>query len=64
GEALEVAEEAAGLYRALVEASPEAYTPDLAASLSNLAIGLSDVGRSGEALEVAQEATGLRRALV
>ena len=63
GEALEVAQEAVGLYRELVEVSPAAYTPDLAASLNNLAGFLSGVGRSGEALEVAQEAVDLRREL-
>ena len=64
GEAVEAAEEAAGLYWALVEASPEAYTPDLAMSLNNLAKILSGLGRWGEALEAAEEAVGLRRALV
>ncbi|WP_143224277.1 tetratricopeptide repeat protein, partial [Actinomyces oris] len=64
GEALEAAEEAAGLFRALVEASPEAYTPDLAMSLNNLANRLLGVGRRGEALEVAEEAEGLYRVLV
>ena len=63
GEALEVAQEAVGLYRELVEVSPAAYTPDLAASLNNLAGFLSGVGRSGEALEVAQEAVDLYREL-
>jgi len=64
GEALEVAQEAVGLYRDLVEASPAAYTPDLAGSLNNLANILLGVGRSGEALEAAQEAVGLYRELV
>ena len=64
GEALEAAQEAVELYRALVQASPEAYTPDLAGSLNNLANRLSDVGRSGEALGAAQEAVELYRALV
>ena len=59
-----MAQEAVGLYRDLVEVSPAAYTPDLATSLSNLAIRLSGVGRSGEALEAAQEAVRLRRELV
>ena len=63
-EALEVAQQAVGLYRDLVEVSPAAYTPDLAASLNNLANRLSGVGRSGEALEAAQEAVGLYRDLV
>ena len=63
GEALEAAQEAVELYRALVQGSPEAYTPHLAGSLNNLAIVLSEVGRSAEALEVAQEAVGLYRDL-
>ena len=63
GEALEAAEEAVGLRRALVEASPAAYTPDLAASLNNLVSILSGLGRWGEALEVAQEAVDLYRDL-
>ena len=62
-EALEVAQEAAGLYRVLAQASPAVYTPDLAASLNNLAKFLSEVGFSVEALEVAQEAAGLYREL-
>ncbi|WP_303879974.1 tetratricopeptide repeat protein, partial [Actinomyces oris] len=62
-EALEAAQEAAGLYRELVEASPAAYTADLARSLGNLAVFLSEVGRSAEALEAAQEAVGLYRGL-
>ena len=52
------------LFRVLVQGSPEAYTPDLAMSLNNLANILSEVGRSGEALEAAQEAVELYRALV
>ena len=64
GEALGAAQEAVELYRALVQGSPEAYTPDLAGSLNNLANILSDVGRSGEALGAAQEAVELYRALV
>ena len=56
GEALGVAREAVELYRALAEASPQAYMPDLAGSLNNLAIRLSEVGERGEALVVAREA--------
>ena len=63
GEALEVAREAVDLYRVLAQASPAAYTPDLAGALNNLANRLSGVGRSGEALEVAREAVDLRRVL-
>ena len=63
GEALVVAREAVELYRVLAEASPQAYTPDLAASLNNLANRLSAVGERGEALRVAREAVELRRVL-
>ena len=55
GEALEVAREAVGLYRVLVQASPEAHMPDLAASLSNLATILQKKGQYEEALNVFTE---------
>ncbi|WP_297906605.1 tetratricopeptide repeat protein, partial [uncultured Actinomyces sp.] len=55
--------EAVELYRVLAEASPAAYTPDLAMSLNNLANILSAVGERNEALEAAREAVRLRRAL-
>ena len=61
--ALVAAREAVELYRGLAEASPQAYTPDLAASLNNLANRLSEVGERNEALEAAREAVRLRRAL-
>jgi len=64
GEALEAAQEAVRLRRALAQGSPEAYTPDLAGSLNNLANILSALGCRGEALEAAQEAVELYRALV
>ena len=64
GEALEAAQEAVRLRRALVQGSPEAYAPRLAMSLNSLAIILSGLGCRGEALEAAQEAVRLRRALV
>ena len=57
------AREAVELYRALAEASPQAYMPDLAMSLNNLANRLSAVGERGEALVVAREAVRLRRVL-
>ena len=63
GEALGVAREAVELYRALAEASPQAYMPDLAMSLNNLANRLSAVGERNEALEAAREAVELYRAL-
>ena len=62
-EALEAAREAVELYRGLAEATPAAYTPNLAASLNNLANILSEVGKQDEALEAAREAVRLRRAL-
>ena len=49
--ALEAAREAVELYRGLAEASPQAYTPNLAGSLNNLANLLSEVGERNEALE-------------
>ncbi|ERH23106.1 tetratricopeptide repeat protein, partial [Actinomyces sp. oral taxon 172] len=55
--------EAVRLRRALAEASPAAYTPDLATSLTNLANILSEVGERNEALEAAREAVRLRRVL-
>ena len=57
--ALEAAREAVELYRGLTEASPQAFTADLAGALSNLANRLSDVGERDEALGVAREAVGL-----
>jgi tetratricopeptide (TPR) repeat protein len=58
-EALSAAQEAAGLYRALAAARPEAFTPDLAGSLNNLAGALSELGQREEALAAAQEAAEL-----
>jgi hypothetical protein len=62
-EALEPAQEAVALRRALARANPDAFNPDLAGSLNNLAILLSELGRRAEALDPAQEAVGLYRAL-
>ncbi|MFI1585100.1 tetratricopeptide repeat protein [Embleya sp. NPDC020630] len=42
---------------------PAAHEPDLARSLSNLGIRLSEVGRRGEALTAEQQAVGIRRRL-
>ncbi|WP_314804527.1 tetratricopeptide repeat protein, partial [Actinomyces bouchesdurhonensis] len=61
--ALGVAREAVELYRGLAEASPQAYTPDLAMSLNNLANCLSEVGDREGALGVAREAVELYRGL-
>jgi len=55
-EALAAAEEAVELYRALASARPDAFTPNLAGSLNNLAAMLSGLGRREEALAAAEEA--------
>ena len=62
-EALTAVEEAVRLRRALTAARPDAFTPDLAVSLNNLANMLSDLGRREEALTAAEEAVRLRRTL-
>ncbi|MFG0318920.1 MAG: ATP-binding protein, partial [Planctomycetota bacterium JB042] len=61
--ALAAIEEAVALYRALAEARPDAFTPDLATSLNNLGGRLSDLGRREEALAAIEEAVALYRAL-
>jgi tetratricopeptide (TPR) repeat protein len=61
--ALMVGEEAVRLRRALAAARPDAFTPDLALSLNNLANMLSELGRREEALAAAEEAALLYRAL-
>ena len=45
-----------GLYRELAAARPDAFRPDLAMSLSNLASFLSELGRHEAALAAAEEA--------
>ena len=62
-EALAAAQEAADLYRGLAAERPDAFTPDLAMSLNNLANWLSELGRREEALAAAQEAADLYRGL-
>src|SRR5205823_12020226 len=52
-----------GLRRALSAARPDAFTPDLAASLNDLATMLSTLGRREDALRVAEEAVRLDRVL-
>ncbi len=61
--AFSAAEEAVGLYRALAEARPGAFTPGLPMSLHTFANMLSALGRREEALTAAGEAVGLYRAL-
>jgi tetratricopeptide (TPR) repeat protein len=62
-EALAAANEAAGLYRDLARARPEAFTPNLAASLNNLANMLSELGQREEALATANEVIIIQRDL-
>ena len=62
-EALKAVREATSLYRTLVEHNPAAHTPDLAASLNNLANHLNNNGQQREALTTAQEAVTIRRKL-
>ena len=62
-EVLKHARDGVQSYRVLAEASPQAYTPNLAMSLNNLANRFSAVGERNEALEAACEAVRLRRAL-
>ncbi len=61
--ALTSIQEATGHYRALAEARPEVFLPDLAASLNNLSNQQSDNGDRAGALTSIQEAVQLRRAL-
>ncbi|MGV6815829.1 MAG: tetratricopeptide repeat protein, partial [Thiotrichales bacterium] len=60
---LSAAQEAADLYRELTRDRPDAFAPDLAMSLNNLANRLSDLGQREAALSAAQEAVTLRREL-
>jgi tetratricopeptide (TPR) repeat protein len=62
-DALTAAEEAVEHYRALAEARPDAFIPDLAMSLNNLANRLSALGRREDALTAAEEAVEHYRAL-
>ncbi|MDG4834798.1 tetratricopeptide repeat protein [Solwaraspora sp. WMMD1047] len=62
-QALAPAEEATGIYRRLAKVNPDAYLPDLAASLNNLGMILSVLGRREQALAPAEESTGIYRRL-
>jgi tetratricopeptide (TPR) repeat protein len=62
-EALVAAQEAVALRRTLATDRPDAFTPDLAGSLNNLANMLANLGRWEEALAAAQEAADLYRTL-
>ena len=58
-----VTSQATDHYRQLAAARPDAFTPNLAASLSNLALALAGLGRGEEALAAAGEAVSLYRQL-
>ncbi|MDW7992902.1 MAG: tetratricopeptide repeat protein, partial [Anaerolineae bacterium] len=62
-EALVATQEAAGIYRQLAQANPQAFLPDLAMSLNNLGNVLSALGRWEETLAATQEAVGVYRQL-
>ncbi|MGW1219300.1 ATP-binding protein, partial [Streptomyces californicus] len=62
-EGLEAVEEAVTIRRALAEANPDAYLPDLAGALNNLAVDLGEAGRRAEGLEAVEEAVRHYRAL-
>ena len=51
------------IYRRLAGTRPDAFLPDLAASLNNIGGDLSDLGRREEALAASQEAVDIRRRL-
>jgi hypothetical protein len=55
--------EAAEIYRELAAARPDAFRPDLALALNNLAVRLGELGRWEEALAASQEAAGTYREL-
>ncbi len=62
-DALTASEEAAGIYRELAAARPDAFRPGLGDSLNNLALRLADVGRREDALTASEEAAGIYREL-
>ena len=49
--------------RALAAQRPDAFLPDLAASLNNLHVMWGELGRREDALALAQEAVHIRRTL-
>ena len=62
-EALAGSREAVEIRRQLAAAQPDAFLPDLAMSLNNLANLLSDVGQRSDALAAIREAVEIRRQL-
>ncbi len=63
-EALAAIEQAAGIYRQLAEARPDAFLPNLATSLNNLADTLSRFNRDAEASAIREEANAAIGVLV
>ena len=61
--ALEAAREAVNRYRTLAKSRPDAFLPDLAASLQNLGMHLSNAGDHEPALEATREAVDTYRTL-
>ncbi|MEW1831423.1 hypothetical protein AB0429_38810, partial [Streptomyces sp. NPDC088196] len=61
--ALTTINEATHLYRALAQANPAAYLPDLAGSLNNLATSQGETGDQTGALTTINEAVTIRRTL-
>ncbi|MFJ6775298.1 hypothetical protein ACIQOV_30775, partial [Kitasatospora sp. NPDC091257] len=57
------AQEATDHYRTLTATNPDAYLPDLAGALNNLAVNLGELGQHKKGLAVAQEATDHYRTL-
>jgi tetratricopeptide (TPR) repeat protein len=53
-----------GLYRRLAARNADAFQPDLAMSLNNLSVDLSDLGQREDALAASHEAVELYRQLV
>ena len=62
-EALAAIEQAAGIYRQLAQARPDAFLPNLAAALNNQSNRLADLGRREEALAAIEQAVTIRRQL-
>ena len=60
-DALTAITEAVAIYRALAEAHPDAFRPDLALSLSNQSNALAELGRREDALTAITEAVAIYR---
>ncbi|MFD4671784.1 tetratricopeptide repeat protein [Lentzea sp. NPDC058450] len=63
-QAVEAVRVAVTIRERLAEIDSARYEPDLAMSLSNLALGLHDLGATGEALQFVERAVAVRRRLV